>query len=169
MSVLWTFSYDKSSTMVLKGGNTYVMETSYRCNSDRSSVPPELSATGVSAKSWAKIVDVCNKGLLPVIKAANELDALLKQETRSYTDTQMVKGTVGFFGLESWHEKSVLTMIHESAILNNNLSLMTYKVITLANALLNKHNVLVEPRFAATTEMSLKTIGLAFVSMDEFE
>jgi hypothetical protein len=50
--------------------------------------------------------------------------------------------------------------------LNNNLSLLTYKAVTLANALLNKHKVLVKPSFAATAK-ALKTNGLTFVLMDE--
>jgi hypothetical protein len=164
MSVLWTLSYDKSGTMVNSGGK-YVMQTSYCCNSNRSSVPLKLSTFGVSATSWAKIVDVCNNELLLAMKASDESDGLLARQMESYTGNQMMKGVIGF-GQESSHEKKVLKMIHEAAILNNNTSLLTYKVVTLANALLNKHNVMVQPTFVATAK-SLKTCGLAFVLMDE--
>lgn len=162
-STLWNFSYEKRLT------KDPLTKTGYICNSDRSIVPPYLSDIGVSAKIWAKIVDVCNAELLPAIKASDEHDKLLATQMQSYAGNQMVKGALGF-GMESNHEKKVLKMIQQAAILNNNMSLLTYKVVTMANALLNsKHNVMIQPSFAATdiNHTALKTNGLTFVLMDD--
>jgi hypothetical protein len=107
-ATLWTFSYDKINTPVNRGNGKCVMQTSYRCNSDRLNVPPELSAAGVSAKSWAKVVDVCNNELMPAMKASDEWDFRLAQEMWNCTPGQLIKMSAIGVGL--------LQMIHESAI-----------------------------------------------------
>ncbi|KAL3905528.1 MAG: hypothetical protein SGILL_009643 [Bacillariaceae sp.] len=79
------------------------------------------------------------------------MELLLREEIKNFIGKQVSRDMFSINpAAESKSERKVFMMTHQSSVLQNNASMVANNVVTLANALLNRHGIYVELEFAVS-------------------